>query len=126
MKTKQHGFTLIEVMVALLVLSIGLGAILVATSQNIRTYQSLQSSFIHNWIEIQASNLLNMHMLDVEPTRPYNAVTTIKGIRCYWKVELKPTAINDVYKAIISTKVSDQNHWQHHIQTYTLNAKNNV
>lgn len=120
MRTKQNGFTLIEVMVALVVLSIGLGAILVATSQNIRTYQSLQANFIHNWIELQASNLLNMHMLDVEPNRPYNAVTTIKGIKCYWKVELKPTGINEVYQAIISTNTTGQ----HHVQTYTINAKN--
>jgi prepilin-type N-terminal cleavage/methylation domain-containing protein len=122
MITKQNGFTLIEVMVALVVLSIGLGAILVATSQNIRTYQSLQASFIENWIELQASNLLNMHMMDIEPSRPYSAVTTIKGIKCYWKVELKPTPIHFLYQAIISTKLADQNHWQHHVQTYFLNA----
>jgi prepilin-type N-terminal cleavage/methylation domain-containing protein len=123
MINKQHGFTLIEVMVALVVLSIGLGAILVATSQNIRTYQSLQASQIYNWIEIQASNLLNMHMIDVNPVQPYNAVTTMNGIKCHWKVELKSTGVNDDYQAVISTRLADQTHWQHHAYAYTLPPK---
>jgi|LauGreDrversion4_2_1035121.scaffolds.fasta_scaffold22983_4 prepilin-type N-terminal cleavage/methylation domain-containing protein len=120
MLIRQKGFSLIEVMVALLVLSIGLGALLVATTENTRIYQKLQQRFIQNWVELQASNLLKMKMIDVSVGHPYHAVTQIKGIPCYWKVELQNTSIADTYVANISTRMKPYGPWEHQVKTYTM------
>jgi prepilin-type N-terminal cleavage/methylation domain-containing protein len=120
MTIRQNGFSLIEVMVALLVLSIGLGALLVATTENTRIYQKLQQRFIQNWVELQASNLLKMKMIDVSVGQPYQAVTQIKGIPCYWKVELQNTTIPNTYTANIYTRMKNNGPWEHQIKTYTM------
>jgi prepilin-type N-terminal cleavage/methylation domain-containing protein len=118
MTIRQKGFSLIEVMVALLVLSIGLGALLVATTENTRIYQKLQQRFIQNWVELQASNLLKMKMIDISVGQPYHAVTQIKGIPCYWKVELQNTSIPDTYIAHIFTRIKPNGPWEHQSITY--------
>ena len=114
----QKGFTLIEVMVALMVLSIGLGALLVATTENTRVYQQLQAHFIQNWVDIGATNLLKTNQLDVSLSRPYNAVSTIKGIKCYWQVKLIPTTIPMTYQAQILSRMTPSGPWEHRAVTF--------
>lgn len=114
----QKGFTLIEVMVALMVLSIGLGALLVATTENTRVYQKLQAHFIQNWVDIGATNLLKTNQLEVSLSRPYNAITTIKGIKCYWQVKLIPTTIPMIYQAQILSRMTPAGPWEHRAITF--------
>ena len=120
MSNSEKGFSLIEVMVALLVLSIGLGALLVATTENTRVYQKLQQRFIQHWVEVQASNLLKMKMIDVSLGQPYTAVTQIKGIPCYWKVELQSSSLTQTYTARIFTRMRANGPWDHQIQTFIM------
>ena len=53
---KNNGFTLIEVLVALVILSIALTAIVKATGQNIRNTHYLQNKNIAAWIATETLN----------------------------------------------------------------------
>lgn len=115
---REKGFTLIEVMVALVILSIGLGALMVASTENIRTYQKLQDRMLENWVSIQAINLIPLKLTPVMLTQPYHAVTTIRRRRCYWKMQVFPTRIQNLYRIEISTKMQDSGPYDYHVTTY--------
>ena len=115
----EKGFTLIEVMVALVVLAIGLGALFVASSQNIRAYQHLQERVIANWISIQATNQVHLGLITPSLSVPYTSSTTILGIKTYWKVELQPTRSEGTYLATISSKMHPSGPWQSRSYTYS-------
>lgn len=114
----QKGFTLIEVMVALVVISIGLGALLVASTENIRTYQKLQDRMLENWVNIQAVNLIPLKMVPLSLSQPYYAVTTIRRRRCYWKMQAFPTHIENLYRIEVSSKMRENGPYEYHITTY--------
>ena len=56
MKNKTKGFTLIEVLIALVIISVALTAIIKATSQNIRDTAYIQDKMIAHWVGLQAMN----------------------------------------------------------------------
>ena len=117
---RQKGFTLIEVMVALVVLSVGLGALMVASSENLRTYQKIQDRMVENWVSIQAVHLLELKMVPLILTQPYYAVTTINHRRCYWKMEALPTKITSLYRIEISSKMRENVPYEYHITSYQV------
>ncbi len=117
---RQKGFTLIEVMVALVVLSVGLGALMVASSENLRTYQKIEDRMVENWVSIQAVHLLELKMVPLILTQPYYAVTTINHRRCYWKMEARPTKIPSLYRIEISSKMRENVPYEYHITSYQV------
>ncbi|MES2218068.1 MAG: type II secretion system minor pseudopilin GspI [Pseudomonadota bacterium] len=66
---KTNGFTLIEILIALAILSISLTAIIKATSQNIKDTLYLQDKTIANWVAMNVMNeaRLGFLKLPVEP-----------------------------------------------------------
>jgi general secretion pathway protein I len=66
---KSAGFTLIEVLIALAILSISLTAIIKSTSQNIKDTIYLQDKTIANWVAMNALNeaRLGLTKIPVEP-----------------------------------------------------------
>lgn len=101
---KQSGFTLIEVMVALVVIAIGLGALITAGSQNIRQYQRLEAHIAENWVNMQTVNLLRLGLLPLQDNQPYFSVTSIKHFKIYCKVEKKPSRYPYLKQIKISTR----------------------
>lgn len=125
MKVKnQQGFTLIEVMIALVVLSIGLGALLVATTQNIRNYQLLENHMIENWVDIHAMNSLKLGLIKPGMSQPYSSTNTFLGKKCFWKIQLQATKLERIYQAKLSSRMTATGNWEHHSVTfYQLNTK---
>jgi len=119
----QQGFTLLEVMVALVVVAVGLGALLVATSQNIRSYELLKEHMIQQWVELQTENMLHLQLLQSRNMLPFSNSTTILGLKCYWQVGFQSTSIQDLYYVKISTKINSQGPWTHHANTYLFIEK---
>jgi general secretion pathway protein I len=120
MSKQQTGFTLLEVMVALVVVAIGLGALLVATSQNIRAYQQLKDHVVQQWVDLQASNLLQLQQIKPKPSLPISQSTTFLGLKCYWQVSVQPTEMNNIYNTYIQSKIKNVGPWTHHNITYTF------
>jgi general secretion pathway protein I len=66
---KSFGFTLIEVLVALAIISIALTAIIKATSQNIKNTIYLQNKTIAGWVGTQVINEATVGLLQL-PVAP--------------------------------------------------------
>ena len=60
MMKKNSGFTLIEVLIALAIVSISLGALISISSQDISRAEKMQKNMIANWV---AQNQLTEHRL---------------------------------------------------------------
>lgn len=93
MLSKKHqGFTLIEVLIALAILSIALTAIIRATSQNIRDTSYIQNKTIANWVGIKIINETRAGILKL-PVKPdhLEQKTEMLGQQWAWEGYLSPT-----------------------------------
>lgn len=86
------GFTLIEVLIALVILSIALVAVIKATSQNIRDTAYLQNKTIATWVGTQVMNEARAGVLKL-PSSPDKLAneTDMLGQTWPWQAILNPT-----------------------------------
>src|SRR5690242_7353383 len=89
---KNSGFTLIEVLVALAILSIALTAIIKSTSQNIKDTLYIKNKTIASWVGTQIMNEARIDLLKL-PLAPdtQDEETTMLGQVWLWKANIKPT-----------------------------------
>ncbi len=107
--TKQsHGFTLIEVLIALAILAIGLTALLKTSAENISQTNRVKEKTIKHWVAMQAINKIQMQNLSLRPGLPTTSYYKAFGKTWYFQARLIPTKIKKVQKIII--KVSGQQH----------------
>lgn len=88
----NKGFTLIEVLIALAILSIALTAIIKATTQNIRDTHYIQTKTIANWVGMQVMNeaLVGFVKLPEAPSH-LDQETMMLGQNYEWQAELSET-----------------------------------
>jgi general secretion pathway protein I len=84
------GFTLIEVLIALAILSIALTAIIKATAQNIRDTAYLQDKTIANWVGTQVINEARTGILKLGQ-EPLEQTTEMLGQQWAWQATVAPT-----------------------------------
>ena len=114
------GFTLIEVMVALVVVAIGLGALLVATSQNVRIYQHLKETLVQQWGDFILGNSIHLKLITLNPVLSNSNSFLVLGQQYYWQVNLQSTEMNNIYYATIRSKLNRSGPWTHSAHTYTF------
>lgn len=88
----NKGFTLIEVLIALAILSIALTTIIKFTSQNIRDTTYVQNKTIANWVGTQIINEVRVGVLKLpEPPDTLEQETEMLGQTWSWKASLAAT-----------------------------------
>ena len=65
---KAHGFTLIEVLLALSVIAIALTALLKATAQNIQNTHRIKEKTISHWIAMQGVSMIQLDLVQINPS----------------------------------------------------------
>ena len=99
-KKFHNGFTLIEVLVALAILSIALTAIIKTTAQNIKDTRYLQDKQIATWIGTEALNEARAGFIKL-PETPDHLDDEKKTLGQSWKVSTYSAATaNDLIKEI--------------------------
>lgn len=88
----QRGFTLIEVLIALAILSIAMTAMIKATSQNIKDTHYLQQKTIAHWVAANVIHSAQAGVLKL-PKEPDELTdeTEMLGQAWAWKASLVPT-----------------------------------
>lgn len=89
MPKKNKGFTLIEVLIALAILSIALTAIIKSTSQNIKNTLYLQNKTIANWVGAEIVAEIESGLLTVQDN--LTDKTEMLGQKWTWEASIKPT-----------------------------------
>src|SRR5688572_4407010 len=82
---KQSGLTLIEVLIALAIISIAFTAILLSTSQNIRNTEYLQSKQTASWVSTAVINQVIAGIMAVPESEAMDGGTEILGRKWFWK-----------------------------------------
>lgn len=93
MKINTQGFTLIEVLIALVILAIALTAIIKSTSQNIRDTTYLQNKTIATWVGTYIVNKARAGLLQL-PAQPSSLKqeTEMLNRQWSWQASMNPTA----------------------------------
>jgi len=101
-KSLQHaGFTLIEVMVALLILSVVVGALSFAVTQSTRNIGQLKQRQFALWV---AQNNLNLHLIGAQSGT--QGESNFAGINFLWKISRSNTDTKNFNK--ITIKVANK------------------
>ncbi len=89
---KSAGFTLIEVLIALAIISIALTAILKSTAQNIRDTQYLEEKSIAHWVGLQVINEARAGEITLTPEdNKKTDEATMLDSKWSWEATLKST-----------------------------------
>lgn len=88
----NNGFTLIEVLIALAILSIALTAIIQSTSQHIRDTAYLQNKMIATWVAKQVMSEIHLGVIKIsETSNSLEQETEMLGRQWQWKARLTTT-----------------------------------
>ena len=104
--SSQCGFTLLEIMVALAILAISLGAIIKAAAESVATISYLRERTIASWV---ASNKINEILLqqDLPNFGSQQGNVTMAGAEWRWQVKVSSTSDQDLRRLDIAVGTSD-------------------
>lgn len=102
---KNNGFTLIEVLIALVILSIAMIAIIKSTAQNIRDTAYLQNKAIASWVATDAINQARIGLVKLPIDSDEEHETKMLGRKWLWQGTMKDTPNQHIKK--IEVRVFD-------------------
>jgi general secretion pathway protein I len=98
----EHGFTLIEVLIALAIVGIAMTAVIKATSQNIRSVNYLQTKTTALWVGQQVLNQARVGLLKVDSSSTNQKLTTsLLGQDWYWQLDEEETPNPQIQKITV-------------------------
>ena len=99
----HQGFTLIEVLIALAIVSIAMTAIIKAATQNIRGTNYLQDKTIALWVGQQVLNEARVGLLTLpENSNKQNEKTMMLGQDWYWQAVQEETPNSHIQKITVT------------------------
>lgn len=100
--SKQSGFTLIEVLLALAVIAIALTSLIKATSQTVANTQRIKEKTISHWIAMQGVAMVQLKMFPITASQDVTKVTSMLGQRWYWRAHINQTRVKSVQQITIT------------------------
>ena len=103
---KMAGFTLIEVLLALAILSIGLSSLLKSNTDNIRFTSRIKVKSVSHQIAMSAIASIQTNSISIPSNREATHSTRISGNTWYWRASIIPAVEKSLEQ--ISVSVSPQ------------------
>lgn len=107
MLRKISGLTLIEVLVALAIVSIAMTAIIKATSQNIRSTSYLQNKTIAMWVGEEVLTEARLGVLPLPESDALKQSTVMLGQTWYWQLQKKTTPNQRIHLLSVDVYAQD-------------------
>lgn len=106
---KIRGLTLVEVLIALAVVSIAMTAIIKATTQNIRATDHLQNKTMAMWVAKLIVNEARVNVLRFpSPQNKLAQTTFLLGREWYWRAEKNQTPNQHIQKIVVRVFASEK------------------
>ena len=103
LKTSQAGLTLIEVLIALAIISIAMTAIIKSVSENIRATNYLQDKTMALWVGEEVMNEVRLGLLTLPSTSEHVTHTTeILSRNWYWQAGQEETPNKRIRKIVVN------------------------
>jgi general secretion pathway protein I len=101
---KQNGLTLLEVLVALVILAVALTAIIKATVENIRATAYLKEKTVATWVGLNALNKARLALIQL-PDAPEHREATESMLNQNWEWQGYKKATNNAHIPELHIKV---------------------
>lgn len=115
-RRSESGLTLIEVLIALAILSIALTAVIKSASQNIRTTLYLQNRTIATWVATDVMNSIRAGV--IKPQNDLTEEDQTLGQHWQWKATVNPTPNPRIKKIIVDVYQQPENNKLAHLESY--------
>lgn len=105
-KLTHDGFTLLEILIALAIISIGLGALLKATAASTKLTLVLKEKAISHIVAFEGVAMIQLGLLRPQTGTITTEKTKLMHKYWYWRPEITPTPIKDIdlIKITVSAK----------------------
>lgn len=103
---KQKGFSLIEVLVALLILGLVLGATSQLVGSALTTVSALETNTMASWV---ALNQISLAQLNKASEGESNGETKMAGRTWYWRQTITPTPEKDLLEIVVEVSTQAGN-----------------
>jgi len=100
----QRGFTLIEVLVALVIIAIAFTAVLKTEGANTRDVTYIQDKTVANWVADNVMTKIQLGVIKAKAPATLSNNTTMLGKKWYWQAEVNSTSDNYVNKIIVNVR----------------------
>lgn len=90
MKNKQ-GFTLLEVLIALAIMSIAITALLLATAENIRSTEHLKHRMLARLVANDALAQIQLNLIPLKANQEIRENLTLFNTPWFWRAKAAPT-----------------------------------
>ena len=101
MMRRQAGFTLVEMLIAMVVLAVAFSAVLMSINENVRTLLYLENKTTAIWVADDVMTQAELGLLSTGAGK-----ITMLNHTWYWRVQTKPTENEQVEEILVS--VSEQ------------------
>ncbi|MDF1646266.1 MAG: type II secretion system minor pseudopilin GspI [Legionellaceae bacterium] len=103
---KKSGFTLIEVLIALAIISIALTALLVTTAETVKGTQRLRDKTLAHLVTQQALTLIQLDLAPLEKNQEVTQQMTVFGTTWFWHAKATATPLKKVEQLTITASLS--------------------
>jgi len=104
----KTGLTLIEVLIALVIISVAFTAILLSSSKNIRDTKYLEDKMGASWVATDVINQIQAGIINLPETSTINSTSDILNQSWFWKAGMQTTPVPNIRKIIISVALSEE------------------
>jgi general secretion pathway protein I len=117
------GFTLIEVLIALVIISIAFTAILISSSQSIRNTKYLEDKMTAGWVGSDIMNKIQVGLIKLPETDALHSKTEMLDHGWFWDASLQSTHQPTIKKIVVTVSASEKGDKLIEIVSYAPSSK---